>query len=407
MSISAEPAPDLSCQVRARREQLRLRSGELATHCGITRQALHSVETGAYVPNTLTALRLARALDCRVEDLFSLPEVGGARKQIRATVLELGPADQPSPAGTRVQLAQVNPFGRSVPVQATATGSVEEAPWLAFPLSGQAGWGQVADGALRGLPAEDRRAEVELFSDLSLARRSAVLVGCDPSLGLVAIHVARHSPDVRLLWRSASSLQALRSLARGEAHAAGIHLWEASTGVSNLGAVERELPGRKAHLYTLWEWEQGLMVARGNPHGLRGPEGLLTPGLRLCNREVGAGSRALLDAWLAALGVTLAQRRKLPGYRTEVPSHLEAAGRVAAGTADVAPGPRSAAQALGLDFVPVQRERFDLVVPDPYLNHPAIVALIAVARQGPFRAELSALGGYDPAHAGELWQSTA
>ncbi|WP_407541839.1 substrate-binding domain-containing protein (plasmid) [Deinococcus radiomollis] len=408
MVVPAHPMSGLSCQVRARRELLRLRSGELAARCGITRQALHSVETGAYVPNTLTALRLARALDCRVEDLFSLPEAPGSGRQVRAAVLEVGPASPPSPAGTRVQLVQVNPSGgNGVASGSVSAGAPGEAPWLAIPLSGQAGWGQVADGALRGPPAHDGRADVELFSDLALARRSAVLVGCDPSLGLVATHVARHAHDVRLLWRPGSSLQALRSLARGEAHAAGIHLWEASTGVSNLGAVERELPGQKAHLYTLWEWEQGLMVARGNPLGLRGPEGLLTPGLRLCNREVGAGSRALLDAWLAALGVTQAARRKLPGYRTEVPSHLEAAGRVADGSADAAPGPRSAAQALGLDFVPVQRERFDLVVPGAHLEHPAIQALIAVARQAPFRAELSALGGYDPAHAGELWQSTA
>ena len=80
---------------------------------------------------------------------------------------------------------------------------------------------------------------------------------------------------------------------------------------------------------------------------------------------------------------------------------------MAAGLADAAPGPRSAARALGLDFVFVQTERFDLVIPHPHLTHPAVAALIAVARQQPFRAELSSLGGYDPAHAGEFWQSTA
>lgn len=396
MSSPQDAAPVVS--IRARRELLRLRPGELAARSGITRQALHAAETGASVPNTLVALRLARALECRVEDLFRLPE------QLVQAVPHGLSAGQPIAAGTRVQLAQVSVH------------SGETAPWLAFPLAGQAGWGQVADGVLLGNEqlgkaelgkTQGQLADVELFSDLTLARRSAVLVGCDPSLGLAASYVARHSPDVRVLWRSASSLDALRTLARGEAHAAGIHLWEASTGVSNLGAVERELPGQKAHLYTLWSWEQGLMVARGNPHGISGPESLLRPGTRLVNREVGAGSRALLDAWLAGLGVTVAQRQRLSGYRDEAPSHLEAAGRVAAGLADAAPGPRSAAQILGLDFVSVQTERFDLVVPDPHLTHPAVAALIAVARQQPFRAELSSLGGYDPAHAGEFWQSTA
>ena len=384
MSNPQDAAPVSS--LRARRELLRLRPGELAARAGITRQALHAAETGASVPNTLVALRLARALECRVEDLFRLPE------QTVQAVPQGG--DQSLAAGTRVQLAQVSVH------------SGETAPWMAFPLSGQSGWGQVADGVLLG-HKEGGLADVELFADLTLARRSAVLVGCDPSLGLAATYVARHSPDLRVLWRSASSLDALRALARGEAHAAGIHLWEASTGISNLGAVERELPGQKAHLYTLWAWEQGLMVAHGNPLGMVGPQSLLLPGTRLVNREAGAGSRALLDAWLAGLGVTVAQRQRLSGYRDEAGSHLEAAGRVAAGLADAAPGPRSAARALGLDFVSVQTERFDLVVPDPHLTHPAVAALIMVARQQPFRAELSSLGGYDPAHAGEFWQSTA
>lgn len=147
---------------------------------------------------------------------------------------------------------------------------------------------------------------MELFSNLTPARRSAVLVRYDPSLGLAASYLAQHSPGVRVLWRSASSLEALRALARGEAHAAGIHLWEASTGVSNPGVVERELPGHKAHRYTLWAWEQERMVARGNPRGMVGPQSLLLPGVRLINREVVASSRTLPNAWLAGLGVTVA-----------------------------------------------------------------------------------------------------
>lgn len=74
MNTSAAGPPPLGCQVRARRESLHLRPGELALTCGITRQALHAIETGAYVPNTVVSLRLAQALACRVEDLSQLPE---------------------------------------------------------------------------------------------------------------------------------------------------------------------------------------------------------------------------------------------------------------------------------------------------------------------------------------------
>jgi len=385
MPPPAPRAPSLNCQVRAKRETIHLRPTELALQCGITRQALHSIETGAYVPNTLVSLKLARALSCTVEDLFSLPE-----PSVTARALE-----GPLTPGNRIQLAWVGDR------------------LLAFPVTGKAGWGQPADGTvsrfttgLAGAAPADQ-VEVQLFDDQGLARRTAVLVGCDPSLGVASSHVTRHNAEVRLLWQSASSLKALRAVARGEAHAAGIHLWDARSGVSNLPFVERELPGQRTHLYTLWSWEQGLMVARGNPHHLQGASDFLRPGLRMVNREEGSGSRALLDAWLAELDLPVSQRQKLLGYQHEVHSHLEAAGQVAAGKADTAPGPRPAAQALGLDFVPLQTERFDLVVPDQHLSHPAIAALITVAQAQTFRTEIASMGGYDPAHAGEHWRSTS
>ncbi|GHF43010.1 molybdate-binding protein/DNA-binding XRE family transcriptional regulator [Deinococcus metalli] len=379
MPSPVHSAAPLRCQVRARREALHLRPTELAAQCGITRQALHSIETGAYAPNTVVALRLAHALSCRVEDLFTLAE-----GTVTARVVGVPPSE-----GSRVQLAWV---GERL---------------LAFPVTGEAGWSQPADGTFttpHGLSAG--HVAVRPFADHGQARRTAVLVGCDPSLGVAASHVGRHHPDTRLLWQSASSSRALGALARGEAHAAGIHLWDARSGVSNVPFVERELPGRRVHVYTLWSWEQGLLVARGNPHGIQGVRDLTRPDLRLVNRERGSGSRVLLDAWLAGLNLPGTERRRLPGYRDEAGSHLEAAGLVAAGAAHVAPGPRSAALALGLEFVPVQTERFDLAVPDEHVTHPAITALIAVVQHPTFRAEIASLGGYDPSHAGEHWQTT-
>ena len=383
MPTAIPDAAALNCQVRARREALHLRPTELALQCSITRQALHSIETGAYVPNTVVSLKLAHALSCKVEDLFHLPELTVTAQVIGTVVLP----------GGRVQLAWV---GERL---------------LAFAVTGEAGWGQPADGTVvvprvgAALSASPDQVDVHLFTDHGLARRTAVLVGCDPSLGVTSSPVSRLNPETRVLWQSVSSLNALRAVARGEAHAAGIHLWDARSRMSNLPFVERELPGQRVHLYTLWSWEQGLIVARGNPHGIQGVADLLKPGVRMVNREKGSGSRALMDAWLADVNLSVEQRRKLPGYRNEAQNHLEAAGQVAAGKADAAPGPRSAAQALGLEFVPLQVERFDLVVPDEHLEHPAIAALIAVAQLQIFRAEIASLGGYDPAHAGEHWRS--
>lgn len=358
------------------RERAGLRPAQLAQQVGITRQALHSIETGAYVPNTLIALHLARVLRCAVEDLFSLPE-----HEVQAKLV--GPAPLPA----RVRLAQVR------------------GEWLAFPAAGQGGLTEVADGVATHLSAG--QAKVELFGDLELARRSAVLAGCDPALALLSTHVARQHQGTRLVRHELSSKAALRALARGEAHAAGIHLFDAASGVSNLPFVQREFPAGDLHLFTLWSWEQGLQVAAGNPKGIAGVTDLLRPEIRLQNREQDAGSRLLLDAWLDAAGISQGARRGVTGYQNEINTPLGAARRIADGEADVAVGPRSAAVALGLDFIPLQVERFDLVVPAEWVDHAGIQAMLSVVQQTAFRTELRALGGYDPTHAGELWKTTA
>ncbi len=377
--VRVSPTPvTLRSHVRTWRERAHLGPSELARLVGISRQALHKIETGVYPPSTLIAFQLAQALNCRVDDLFTL-----APPTVTATLCGAITGD------TRVQLAHIG----------------ERA--LAFPLTGTPGFRQTADGVAR--PPEGERVEggavtVELLGPADRPLRTAVLAGCDPSLELLTTRVAARTTAARLLWHPTSSGAALEALARGEAHAAAIHLWDAETGVSNRPFVERLFPEEVMHLLTLWSWEQGLMLPSGNPMGVTGPTDL--PGLRLVNREAGAGSRLLLDAWLTDLGLTPAQRLALPGYRDEVHSHLEAAQRVATGEADVAPGPRSAAQALGLHFIPIQVERFDLVVPDEHLLHPGLVALIEVAQNPAFRTDLALLGGYDPSHAGEPWQTT-
>lgn len=377
-----EGEEEVRVHVRAAREETGLRPGDLARRAGLSRQALHAIETGSVVPGTAVALRLARALGCRVEDLFGL---SGAA--VLARLVGQAPA-----GASRVQLAEV-------------AGQL-----LAFPLIGEAALRTPADGvtvAPSGQPSGGQDVPIEPLADPGTVRRTAVVVGCDPSLGLLAPHAARVSPGARVLWRNLPSLDALRALARGEAHAAGIHLWDPRSGEHNRPYVLRELTGRPTHLFTLWAWEQGLIVARGNPKRIGTHADLARPGIRLANRDVNAGSRVLLDAWLEDAGLSRKDRAALPGYASRHPTHLALAESVARGEADVGPGPRAAATALGLDFVPLQRERFDLVVPDEHLSHPGVQALLSAATERAFHAELAALGGYDPSHAGELWHTTA
>jgi putative molybdopterin biosynthesis protein len=368
----------LENQVRRRRLAVGLSQSALAERCGLTRQAVSAIEAGQYVPNTVVALRLARALGCTVEELFSLAE---AMPRVEAELPEALPETlQP----VRVYLARV---GRRL---------------LARPLSGMAAAFAAADGlAVPVRPGDPvpRRVAVDLLIDPQLLDTTIVVLGCDPALGVLGAHLARRYPAFRLLWSQASSAAALRLLRAGEAHAAGTHLWDPESGQCNIPYVQRELAGRRVVLITLSEWQQGLIVAAGNPKGLRGPADLARPDVTIVNRERGAGSRTLLDTWLQRAGIAPGQVR---GYEREVPSHLAVAQVIAAGGADAGPGILAAARAFGLDFIPLHQERYDLVLPQEYLDSAPIQALLDVAVSLPFRRELDALGGYDSSRTGTI-----
>ena len=361
----------LRSSVQECRKTAGLGAAELARRAGITRQALHNIETGHSAPTTVVALRLAQALGCRVDELFSLTP-GTVQARL------IGDA---APRG-RVRLARL---GHEL---------------VAVPLQGAAGLGHRADGMVTAQRGAE--VDVELSGDLELAEHSVILTGCDPSLELLAAHTGRSAPELRVITCPASSQAALAGLAGGEAHLAGIHLWDAERRESNLPFVQRLGLGYPVHVLALWTWEQGLLTAAGNPRNIQGVDALRGGHLRLINRDPGAGSRLMLDAWLDAANFSRTERQALPGYQDEVTSPLEAARRIQSGTADLAPGPRVAAQALGLGFVPLQREHFNLIVPEAYLNHPAVRALLHTARSDAFLWELAALGGYDAAQVGHL-----
>ncbi|AZI44735.1 helix-turn-helix domain-containing protein (plasmid) [Deinococcus psychrotolerans] len=366
MPMSETPANT----VKARREGLGLGASELAHRAGMTRQALHRIESrsgagGGYTPSVTVALQLARALGCRVEDLFSLAS--------DAPQAELVGEAEP---GQRLQLARV-------------AGKL-----LAYPLSGVDALQGSAD-ALMVKAAAAGRVQVEPLSSSHVWDDTAVLYGCDPSLALLC----RHAAPARVLLRPAVSERSLEALVRGEAHAAGLHLYDMASGQSNLPFVAAAFPEQVVQVYALWSWEQGLMVRAGNPENITAVRDLGRRGVRVVNRPAGAGSRRLLDDWLREAGL---DARTISGYDLEAPTPLDSAEAIAHGRADVGVGPRSAAQAHGLDFVPLLRERFDLVVPEEHLTHPGVQALLQAARSPALRAELTSLGGYDPAESGRL-----
>ncbi len=242
--------------------------------------------------------------------------------------------------------------------------------------------------------------EVELLGEAEGIEHTAVAIGShDPALDLLASEVSRRSPPMRLASTNAGSYGGLVALRRGEAHLAGCHLLDPATGVYNETDVRRVLPGRPVTLVNFAQREQGLIVPRGNPKGLRTLADLVQPGIRFVNRQRGAGTRMLLDHLLAAEGI---DPSAIQGYDREQYTHLAVAADVDSGMADVTLGIRAAARALGTDFIPVGMERYDLVIPNEHLQHPPVAALLAILRDPTFAEAVRAMGGYDTSRMGEV-----
>ena len=227
-----------------------------------------------------------------------------------------------------------------------------------------------AEGTVIDAAAAGNSVLVQPFDDDDFDTPSLGMLGCDPAVGLLETELRRRG--VRLVAAEESSREALLGLARGEAHVAGCHLRDDVTGSFNRTWVERLVPF-PCTLVTFASWEQGLMVAPGNPKGIRGIESLANPGVAMVNRQSGSGSRALLDRALLSYGVPA---EAIAGYQREEYGHLAVAAAVAYGGADVGVGVKAAALATGLDFIPLEAERYDLVVPDHLLNDPAVQALL-------------------------------
>jgi putative molybdopterin biosynthesis protein len=238
--------------------------------------------------------------------------------------------------------------------------------------------------------------EVELLRGLDEIARTIVAVGShDLVLDLAASALRARDPGVTLASSNVGSLGGLVAVRDGLCHLAGSHLLDPDTGAYTLPYVDRVLPDRATAVIRLVHREQGLIVAPGNPLGLAGIDDL--PRARYVNRQPGAGTRVLLDVELARRGI---DPGAVTGYAREEHTHLAVAAAVAAGRADCGLGVLAAARAFGLDFVPVTREPYDLVLDAERLEDPVLEPLLALLEDDGFRAEVEALGGYDTAEMG-------
>jgi molybdate-binding protein len=262
-----------------------------------------------------------------------------------------------------------------------------------------AGLAATADGVIAGPELPGRRVQVRLFKNREAVERQIVVGGCDPAMFVAAEYLRQLGKD-NLVPCLMGSGAAIRALKRGEVHVAGMHLVDQRSGNWNFPYLQRHLKGLTCLVVTFAHWEQGLIVRKGNPKKIRGIADLGRRDVTIVNRESGSGARCLLDEQLPASGM---QSVHVKGYGEEVFSHMEVASRVKTGTADAGIGVRVAASIFGIDFIPLRRERYDLIIPKAhYDTMPGLKTLLDAIAGKRFRDELEALGGYDTTEIGKV-----
>jgi putative molybdopterin biosynthesis protein len=255
-----------------------------------------------------------------------------------------------------------------------------------------------ADGFLRvpgmseGLGA-GAEVKVELIRSRAEIENTVVSIGShDNTMDLLANTLRKRHPGFSLSSAHVGSMGGLMAVKKGEAHIAPTHLLDEETGEYNVPFIKRLLPERRVVLMNLVHREQGLMVLPGNPMGIKGLVDLAREDLTYINRQRGAGTRLLLDKHLKELGI---DPKDIRGYDREEYTHMAVASAVLSGVADAGLGVLSASRALGLDFIPVATERYDLLMPAESLELEMVKALLEIIREDrAFREAVLSLGGY-------------
>jgi putative molybdopterin biosynthesis protein len=263
-----------------------------------------------------------------------------------------------------------------------------------------------ADGVIR-VPAQSEgiaaghEVTVELLRAGRDIENTIVCIGShDNALDVLGNFLKKKHPELFLSSAHVGSMGGLLALKRGEAHLAGTHLLDEETGEYNVSAVRKLLPDTRVVLVNLVYRTQGFIVPKGNPKGVKGFEDLKREDVVFVNRQAGAGTRLLTDLFLKKLKI---DPNSVKGYHHEEFTHMAVAADVLSGAADTGLAVLSAAQALGLDFVPVAQERYDLAIPQAFYDTPGLQALLGIIREDKeFRDSIVAMGGYDVSEMGKV-----
>lgn len=252
-----------------------------------------------------------------------------------------------------------------------------------------------ADGILR-IPSNvegvdrDATVSVELLRSPDSIERNLVIIGShDLTLDVLADELI--SSNIFVSSSNVGSLGGLLAIKNRSCHFATSHLLDEETGEYNWSYIKKYIPDIPVKLINAVHREQGLMVPKGNPKNIKGFEDLVRKDVTFINRQKGAGTRVLLDYYLQKMNLDPSE---IKGYSLEEYTHTSVAVAVLSGVADVGMGVMAAAKALGLDFIPVATEQYDLVIPEEFMEDEKIARMLEVIRGDSFKKKVLALGGY-------------
>ena len=231
-----------------------------------------------------------------------------------------------------------------------------------------------------------------------------VICGQDVMLDILSRYLQMHPKGVPALRSYVGSYNGLYSLYNGHVQIATAHLWDGDSGQYNIPFVRRMLPGIPAVIIHLACRIQGFYVAKNNPKGIVGWEDFKRNDITVINREKGSGTRILLDEHLRKLEIS---SENIKGYKRESTSHLAIASTIARGGADLGIGnEKTSQQVKEIDFIPLQVERYELVIKKEDLNKAPFAAVLEILRSPEFKAELEGIGGYDLKETGVIVAET-
>jgi putative molybdopterin biosynthesis protein len=225
----------------------------------------------------------------------------------------------------------------------------------------------------------------------------------DPILDMLQTYMKKSYPEFYIFSANTGSTDGLKALNMGYTDIAWSHLYDPKTGEYNIPFLSTYLPNVKPVVVNLFYRDLGFVTLPGNPIRLKGFQDLTKRGVRFINRQKGSGTRLLIDQRLKDLGISSS---KIEGYSDEVNTHLEVGLSILGKTANVGIATMAVSRFLSLDFIPITKERFDMIQSQETFFHKGVQALIRLLHSEEFRQKVEKIGGYDLKDSGRVIYSS-